>query len=179
MRAAVLAATRDLVAERGPDRFSVRDIADRAGVNHALVHRYFGTKADVLEETLAEESRAMAAAVAESVATMGGQGLDDVVARLLDVMSDRPTYWRALENAVLDAPGTAVPGTASTTEAFSGQWRGGAPDRADATALAGVTVLGWLIFGGFMTQATDADPERVRRVVVRSVSELFAPTARA
>ena len=54
----MLAATRDLVAERGPDGFSVRDIAARAGVNHALVHRHFGTKADVLEQMLAEEAGA-------------------------------------------------------------------------------------------------------------------------
>ncbi len=176
VRAAVLSATRDLVAERGPDGFSVRDIAGRAGVNHALVHRHFGTKADVLEQVLAEEGRAVVAAVAESGLPTSGQAPGEVVARLLDVLAARPTYWRALVNAVLDAPEAAIPGTASTTELFSGLWRGGDPGSADATAVAGATVLGWLIFGEFMVEATDADPDAVRRRVADEVAALFGQT---
>lgn len=176
VRAAVLTATRDLVAERGPDGFSVRDIAGRAGVNHALVHRHFGTKADVIEQVLAEEARAVVAAVAESGLPTAGQAPGEVVARLLDVLAARPTYWRALVHAVLDAPEAAVPGTASTTELFSGLWRGGDPASADATAAAGATVLGWLIFGGFMVETTEADADAVRRRVADQVSALLGQT---
>jgi len=174
VRAAVLSATRDLVAERGPGGFSVRDIAGRAGVNHALVHRHFGTKADVLEQVLADEGRAVVAAIAEAGLPTSGQASTEVVAELLDLLATRPTYWRALVNAVLDAPEAAVPGTASTTELFSGLWRGGDPGDADATAVAGATVLGWLIFGGFMVEATGADPDAVRRRVAEQVAGLFA-----
>jgi AcrR family transcriptional regulator len=174
VRAAVLSATRDLMAERGPDGFSVRDIAGRAGVNHALVHRHFGTKADVLEQVLAEEGRAVVAAVAESGLPTSGSAPGEVVSRLLDVLADRPTYWRALVNAVLDAPEAAVPGTASTTELFSGLWRGGDAADADATAVAGATVLGWLIFGEFMVETTGADADAVRRRVAEQVSALFS-----
>jgi AcrR family transcriptional regulator len=172
----VLSATRDLVAERGPDGFSVRDIAGRAGINHALVHRHFGTKADVLEQVLAEEGRAVVAAVAGSGLPTSGQASGEVVARLLDVLAARPTYWRALVNAVLDAPEAAVPGTASTTELFSGLWSGGGEGDADATAVAGATVLGWLIFGEFMAEATGADADAVRRQVAEQVSSLFGQT---
>ena len=56
VRSAVLTAASSLVAERGPDGFSVREVATRAGVNHALVHRHFGTKADVLEQMLAADA---------------------------------------------------------------------------------------------------------------------------
>ncbi|MEU6558415.1 TetR/AcrR family transcriptional regulator [Nocardia nova] len=42
--AAVMAAAVDLFAERGPAATSVRDIAERAGVNHGLVFRHFGAK---------------------------------------------------------------------------------------------------------------------------------------
>lgn len=175
VRAAVLAATRELVAERGLDRFSVRDIAARAGINHALVHRYFGTKAEVVEQMLAEESRAVTDAVAQSGVGASGSGLRDVVSSLLDVLSDRPTYWRALTNAVLDEPTAAVPGTTRTTAMFSALWRGGDPDASGATAVAGITVLGWLIFGDFMIDATDADAEHVREMVVDLVSQLVTP----
>ena len=64
VRRAVLDAAGALVAERGPDGFSVREVATRAGVNHALVHRHFGTKAEVLEAVLAEEAAAVVEAVA-------------------------------------------------------------------------------------------------------------------
>lgn len=169
----MLTATRELVAERGPDGFSVRDIAGRAGINHALVHRHFGTKADVLEQVLAEEGRAIVEAITEAGLPTSGQAPGEVVTELLDLLAARPTYWRALVNAVLDAPEAAVPGTASTTELFSGLWRGRDPGSADATAVAGVTALGWLIFGGFMVEATGADADAVRRRVAEEISALF------
>jgi AcrR family transcriptional regulator len=43
-RAALLDAAAGLFAERGYDRTTVRDIAGRAGVNQALLFRYFGSK---------------------------------------------------------------------------------------------------------------------------------------
>src|SRR3978361_1274026 len=44
---AILAAARDLFAQRGYQATSVRAIAAAAGVNPALVHHYFGTKGDL------------------------------------------------------------------------------------------------------------------------------------
>jgi len=175
VRAAVLEATRELVAERGPDGFSVREIAARAGVNHALVHRHFGTKADVLELVLTEESRSVVAAIAESGLPTSGEAPGEVVAQLLDVLAARPTYWRTLVHAVLESPESAIPGTASTTELFSDLWRESDPERAVATSVAGATVLGWLIFGEFIGGTTGADPEEVRRAVAEQVSRLTSP----
>ena len=181
VRSAVLAATSELVAERGPDGFSVREIASRAGVNHALVHRHFGTKADVLEQMLAADAEAVVAAVVESGLPTSGQAAPEVVAALLDLLAERPSYWRTLVHAVLDSPEAALPGTASTTELFSGLWRGsdaeGESDRAVPTSVAGMTVLGWLIFGEFMTDATGADADKVRRAVAEQVAMLISSQA--
>ncbi len=58
-RQVILAAARDLFATRGVHNVSVRQIAAAAGVNHALVHRYFGTKSDMVAEILENEARAM------------------------------------------------------------------------------------------------------------------------
>ncbi len=44
-RAALLTAAADLFAERGYERTTLRDIGERAGVDAALVARYFGSKA--------------------------------------------------------------------------------------------------------------------------------------
>ncbi|HET6477441.1 MAG TPA: helix-turn-helix domain-containing protein [Thermoleophilia bacterium] len=51
--AAMLDAARELFAERSFAAVSVRDIAERAGVSHALVHRYLGSKDDVYRAVLA------------------------------------------------------------------------------------------------------------------------------
>jgi AcrR family transcriptional regulator len=171
IRTAVIAAARDLVAERGPDGFSVRDVAARADVNHALVHRHFGTKADVLEEVLAQE----ASAVAEAVARWGDPGLAtgaDPADELLELLAEFPSYWRTLVSAVLDAPEAAVPGTAATTELFRALWRDTDPDLATTSAVAGATALGWLIFGRFMSEATGADPDDVRHEAAAQIARL-------
>jgi AcrR family transcriptional regulator len=174
VRSAVLSATSALVAEHGPDGFSVREIAARAGVNHALVHRHFGTKADVLEQMLAADAEAVVAAVVESGLPTRGEAGGEVVAELLDLLAARPSYWRTLVHAVLDSPEAALPGTASTTELFSGLWRDAVDERAVPTSVAGMTVLGWLIFGQFMTDATGADPEETRRAVADQVAALIS-----
>jgi AcrR family transcriptional regulator len=50
--AAVLAAASELFAERGPAATSIREVAARAGVNHGLLHRHFGSKRQLLAATL-------------------------------------------------------------------------------------------------------------------------------
>jgi AcrR family transcriptional regulator len=174
VRSAVLTATSALVAERGPDGFSVRDIAARAGVNHALVHRHFGTKADVLEQMLAADAEAVVAAVVESSLPTSGTAAPDVIAEVLDLLAERPSYWRTLVHTVLDSPEAALPGTAATTELFSGLWREGEAGGEVPTSVAGLTVLGWLIFGRFMSDATGADAEDVRRAVAEQVATLIS-----
>lgn len=167
IRAAVIEAARDLIAERGPDGFSVRDVAARAEVNHALVHRHFGTKAEVLQQVLATEADLVAAAVERWRSS--GSGTPEELLRLL---ADYPSFWRALVHAVLEAPDVAVPGTAVTTELFASLWRGLDPSRAASTTVAASTVLGWIIFGSFMTETTGADPDDVRRIAAEQVTRL-------
>ena len=58
---ALMTAAADLFEEVGPNAVSVRAIAERAGVNHGLVHHYFGSKAGLVQavlERLADESAA-------------------------------------------------------------------------------------------------------------------------
>jgi TetR/AcrR family transcriptional regulator, repressor for neighboring sulfatase len=60
-RQAILAAARELFAAHGVDGVSVRQIAAKAGVNHALVHRYFGAKDDMVAAILLAEAQRMSA----------------------------------------------------------------------------------------------------------------------
>lgn len=54
---ALLDAARDLFAERGYDRTTVRDIARRADVNQALLFRYFGSKEALFAAVVARAGR--------------------------------------------------------------------------------------------------------------------------
>lgn len=49
-RERIVAAAVDEFGEQGYDRSTVRSIATRAGVDPALIHHYFGTKADLFAE---------------------------------------------------------------------------------------------------------------------------------
>ena len=48
----LIVAAADLVGEVGPRSMSVRALADRAGVNHGLVHHYFGGKDGLLRAAM-------------------------------------------------------------------------------------------------------------------------------
>lgn len=51
-RARIIAAAVDEFGEKGYDGATIRSIAARAGVDSALVHHYFGTKADLFAEAV-------------------------------------------------------------------------------------------------------------------------------
>src|SRR5262249_1455258 len=93
---AILDAATALFAKRGPAAVSVRDIASAAGVNHALVHRHFGSKQAVLRAVLERTAHEMAAIVAGVTDSQSG------IARLFAASTERVPYWRALARAILD-----------------------------------------------------------------------------
>ncbi len=52
VKAALVDAAAKMLGEFGPRGISVRDVADRAGVNHGQVHHYFGGKRALLEAAM-------------------------------------------------------------------------------------------------------------------------------
>lgn len=89
-RAALLKAARELFIERGFDRTTVRDIAARAGVNQALLFRYFGGKDAVFRTAMTSVSEQL---IAE---TPPEQLVARILGRLLDPEApkarDNPIY---------------------------------------------------------------------------------------
>ncbi len=69
---ALISAAATLFEELGPNAVSVRAIAERAGVNHGLVHHYFGSKAGLVQAVLEQLADGSAAAIRE-------RGLDAVI----------------------------------------------------------------------------------------------------
>lgn len=94
MEDALIAAAAELLGEVGPRAVSVRTIAERAGVNHGLVHHYFGGKAELLRAAMArlvEEHRDFA------TEKSGGRAVPAPLA-----LAEDQRYLRAVVRAVLD-----------------------------------------------------------------------------
>jgi AcrR family transcriptional regulator len=111
--AAILDAAEELFSEHGYDAVAVRDIAERAGVSHPIVHTYVGGKADVLRAVLARDEGLIASAapanpdLIESASLMFRHGLGE----------DGLTYLRLVVRSALDGlPYDRTPGRFEGTE---------------------------------------------------------------
>ncbi|MGZ4677834.1 MAG: TetR family transcriptional regulator [Acidimicrobiia bacterium] len=87
----------ELLAEVGPRAMSVRAVAERAGINHALIHRHLGTKADLIRVALAHSAAVSYEAVRRE--TRNGRSL----AELGEVPEIR-RHVRALGRCLLELP---------------------------------------------------------------------------
>ncbi|MGV7942548.1 TetR family transcriptional regulator, partial [Mycobacterium kansasii] len=67
-RATILAAAEALIAERGFDRTSLQQVADRAGVTKANVYYYFRTKEALLGGVVAPHAQALRELVDDAAA---------------------------------------------------------------------------------------------------------------
>ena len=93
-RADILAAARALFAARGFAGTTIRAVAGEAGVDPALVHHYFGSKADLFVASLAlpVDPRAALAPVAQD----GVDGAAERLLRALLTICDDPDHRLAL-----------------------------------------------------------------------------------
>jgi len=67
----ILHAADELLAERGPDHVSMRDVAERAGVNKALIFYYFGSRTLLFDKVLERYYKNHAKALANAFGTEG------------------------------------------------------------------------------------------------------------
>ena len=73
LREALIAATRELLIEHGPDGFTLADACRRAGVTTAAPYKHFRDKQEILEEIVSRGFAELAAVNARAV-TEGGPG---------------------------------------------------------------------------------------------------------
>ena len=166
----LIEAAAELLGEVGPRAMSVRQVAERAGVNHGLVHHYFGGKDGLMHAAmnrLVEEHERWARDLAA-----GGP-----FPRPFALGRDQ-RYLRAVVRALLDgetdlaltelSSGVSVPRQAMDAEV---QRRGlDAPDLDTKAAVAAAMALemGWAALESFIfavTGTTDAEADDVRRRV--------------
>ena len=87
-RRAVLDAARELFAERGFERTTMRAVAARAGVDPALIYHYFGDKDGLLFAAL--QPPVDVATVFAGLADAGDRTGEELVKRLIGLWEDRP-----------------------------------------------------------------------------------------
>lgn len=80
LREALIAATRELLIEQGPDGFTLADACRRAGVTTAAPYKHFRDKQEILEEIVARAFVEMREANAKAVAEKGRGTIEGITA---------------------------------------------------------------------------------------------------
>lgn len=168
-RQALRDAATELFAARGYDRTTVRDIAMRAGVNQALLFRYFGSKEALFEEATSGQS-------------LRDTAPGDLVAEMLDNLLDPSSSARRDQvlTALLRTLGTDDEAAAIREKHNAGYAAALATlTEGDNADLRADLVLAWLFGISLMrgvaaTQPlADADPAVVRELVLPAVRTLL------
>lgn len=174
--AAVGEAAHRLFLERGPAAVSLRDVAAGAGVNLGLIHRYVGSKDDLVALVLDRHGASASAALQEA------SGLDE----LLDLLaSAHHSSGRLFAGILLDDIDAVrlkrdFPVTAALVRALEieAPWT-------DAAATASVLqslVLGWEVFSPYLLGAAGVDRPRdeseLLRTALRAIVDRERPPTR-
>lgn len=151
---AILDAAMHLFAQRPPHSVSVREIAAAAGVNHALVHRYFGSKEALLGAVLQHATSQGADVVA------GARDAHDAVAAVFRLRSRGEPYTPALARALLDGADPRAlqdefPIMRRLVELVAQEHDGtDVLEARIAVAAVAALLLGWQLFEPFLLAAT-------------------------
>ncbi|MEZ5376116.1 MAG: helix-turn-helix domain-containing protein [Acidimicrobiales bacterium] len=144
---ALKAAALDLVGEKGVG-FSVREVADRAGVNQGLIYRHFGSKEQLIEAAATDVTRSLATALAS-----GEAPIELLLGRYANVCT-------VLARLILDESEQLVTEhpivEAMTSMAADGDHL---PSRALRVSTAASTLLGWILFHEYFERATGEPPD--------------------
>ncbi len=165
-RSALLTAARELFGTDGFERTTVRAVAERAGVNQALLFRYFGNK-----------ERLFAEAVTELALRPLHEGPPETLLERLvtTTLADEPTsamFFAALSTGASAADAVRVEIGTAYREVFAGLATGARPGLAPEDALLRADlVLAWL--QGIGELRPQGDPAVVATHVVRAANALL------
>ena len=99
LRAALIAAALKEIAREGPDQFSLREVARRAGVSAPAVYRHFESKEDLLAAVAADCSERIGAVIAEALAEAPDHPLEKFRAQGIAIVvfaATNPEHFRAM-----------------------------------------------------------------------------------
>ena len=152
VRAALIDATTELILEKGVT-MSVREIAQRAHVNHGLVHTYFGSKEGLLT------------AAFDAINARAAAELDDAGFPPADLAFRRNgEVARAIARVMLDVaddPFPFHPILPSWRKALTATRPGASGDELDEDIVIATTLaLGWALFADHLCDILEIGPER-------------------
>src|ERR1700739_843459 len=167
--AAVLEAASELFASKGPAATSIREVAARAGVNHGLLHRHFGSKRRLLAATLQH--------LADSGAALRDSGASQQQLEAVHELQARVMVRSMLDGFPVEELQQRFPGM----ERFLDEVRSSHSDERQARLLAadGMALqFGWglmaptlrVAFG--LTDLSDAD---LREAVAEQIAKIITP----
>ncbi len=171
---ALTQAARELFGNLGPEAVSVRDVAAKADVNHALVHRHFGTKENLLQAVLDEHARAFRAAMLKE------EDFGATLVRLFDVATERPAFTMIVAQLLLggDAPNAFVAQEGGlkvlADKVSKGKSKQDREQAMTVIAAAASLNLGWHLFAPFIIHALDYDgaPDKMETGIREMMREL-------
>jgi TetR/AcrR family transcriptional regulator, repressor for neighboring sulfatase len=167
--AAVLAAASELFAEKGPAATSIREVAARAGVNHGLLHRHFGSKRQLLAATLQH--------LADSGAKLRESGAPAEKLEAAQELQARVMVRSTLDGFPIEELQKRFPGM----ERFLEQVRSGVSDDRQArlsAAHAMALQFGWGLMSPTLRAAFglhDLSDAEIRAAVAEQVAKIVAP----
>jgi AcrR family transcriptional regulator len=152
---ALIDAAAQLFAERPSGRVTVRDIAERANANPGLVHRYFGSKQNLMRAAMAKSQGAIAAHLAQMTDVRRDLGL------LYQATVGEKEFVAVLARASLDGVLPEFPagyptmgGLVERIEAELGTASAGRYDPRVVVACLSSLTLGYALFGEFVRRGT-------------------------
>ncbi len=177
---ALIDAAATLFAERESGHVSVRDIAARADVNPTFVHRYFGTKHNLMRAAIEQAQRNVAATIEQMPNVVDGAAA--VVHATLQEKEFIATLARASLDGVFEGLPSDSPAIKRLVERFEAESEssgvtGRHGPRIVVTCLAAATI-GYALLGGYIRHGTGLDSEPDERVeaalveVLRDVARL-------
>ncbi len=99
-KALILEAAKKVLADQGPDRAGLKDIAEEAGVSHALVSHYFGTFDQLVEAALESHILSIRQGFLDRIADLEGAGPEAMLEYYFDALGN-PLYGRLAAWALL------------------------------------------------------------------------------
>jgi AcrR family transcriptional regulator len=175
----ILDSARTLFAEHGYDRTTIRAVARKAGVDPALIHHYFGTKADLFTASVSipfPVAQMLPEAIGAEPAVAGER-----VARLFFSVWEQPETREALLGQLRQSLASGEPPVIAgfisrevlgrVADVMSGSER---ELRAELVAshLLGVALLRYVVR---MEPIASADPEQIIGMVASRIQTYFTP----
>jgi TetR/AcrR family transcriptional regulator, repressor for neighboring sulfatase len=173
----VLEAATRLFIDRGPASVSLRDIAEAANVNLGLLHRHFGSKAELISAVVHQLVDSLGPRLGEVFAApeMPEELALIVTEPSIEQSWARMLAWLLLEGSRDVTLQESYPAVARLVERLVSDGL----DDDDARCVGAVVAalaLGWSLFAPYLRSAARLDgipPEHIRRVLVAAIERVI------